>query len=43
MLLGDARGMFALAAPESLDAARRLTFHDLRRIGPDMRILARFA
>jgi diaminohydroxyphosphoribosylaminopyrimidine deaminase/5-amino-6-(5-phosphoribosylamino)uracil reductase len=43
MLLGDARGMFALAAPESLDAARRLTFHDVQRVGPDMRILARFA
>ena len=41
-LLGDARGMFELAAPASLDAARRLSFHALKQIGPDLRILARF-
>ncbi|TFW10109.1 bifunctional diaminohydroxyphosphoribosylaminopyrimidine deaminase/5-amino-6-(5-phosphoribosylamino)uracil reductase RibD [Oxalobacteraceae bacterium OM1] len=42
MLLGDAQGLFDLAALESLDNARRLVFHDVRRVGPDLRILARF-
>jgi diaminohydroxyphosphoribosylaminopyrimidine deaminase/5-amino-6-(5-phosphoribosylamino)uracil reductase len=41
-LLGEARGMFALAAPAALDAAARLDFHEVRQIGPDLRILARF-
>ena len=42
MLLGEARGMFALAPPDDLAHARRLTLHDVERIGPDVRILARF-
>ncbi|KVM97211.1 bifunctional diaminohydroxyphosphoribosylaminopyrimidine deaminase/5-amino-6-(5-phosphoribosylamino)uracil reductase RibD [Burkholderia stagnalis] len=43
-LLGaDAAGMFDLAAPASLDARARLTFHSIERIGDDLRILARFA
>ncbi|MBN3819032.1 riboflavin biosynthesis protein RibD, partial [Paraburkholderia sp. Se-20369] len=43
-LLGaDAAGMFDLAAPASLDARARLTFHGIERIGDDLRILARFA
>lgn len=42
-LLGDARGMFELAAPAELGAARRLKYHEVRHIGPDLRILARLA
>lgn len=43
-LLGaDAAGMFDLAAPASLDARTRLTFHHIERIGDDLRILARIA
>lgn len=42
MLLGDARNLFELAALPSLDAARRLAFHEVKQIGPDLRILARF-
>jgi len=41
-LLGDAQGMFHLAAPQSLEQKIPLAFHDVRRIGPDLRILARF-
>lgn len=40
-LLGDAMEMFHLPAPESLEAAMRLEFHAVDRIGPDLRILAR--
>ncbi|TDV06945.1 bifunctional diaminohydroxyphosphoribosylaminopyrimidine deaminase/5-amino-6-(5-phosphoribosylamino)uracil reductase RibD [Paraburkholderia caballeronis] len=43
-LLGtDALGMIDLAAPASLDARTRLTFHSVDRVGDDLRILARFA
>lgn len=42
-VLGDARGMFDLEALESLHARRDLAFHEVERIGPDLRILARFA
>lgn len=43
MLFGDAaQGMFKLAAMTSLDQALRPRLHDVRRIGEDIRILARF-
>ena len=41
-LIGDAQGMFDLAPPSTLDDKRRLAFHDVTRIGEDLRILARF-
>ncbi|MES3020725.1 MAG: bifunctional diaminohydroxyphosphoribosylaminopyrimidine deaminase/5-amino-6-(5-phosphoribosylamino)uracil reductase RibD [Pseudomonadota bacterium] len=41
-LIGDAQGMFALAAPAQLAHKRRLTFHEVRQVGEDLRILARF-
>ena len=41
-LLGDAQGMFALAAPARLDAKITLKFHEVRQVGEDLRILARF-
>jgi diaminohydroxyphosphoribosylaminopyrimidine deaminase/5-amino-6-(5-phosphoribosylamino)uracil reductase len=39
---GVARGMFDLPELASLGGARRLSIRDLRRIGDDVRILARF-
>lgn len=41
-LLGDARGMFNLAALDDLDNRRNLQFHQVQQIGEDLRILARF-
>jgi len=41
-LLGDAQGMFNLAPPGSLEQRRRLAFHEVKQIGDDLRILARF-
>jgi len=42
LVLGDrARGMFALETLTSLDAAVRLEIDDVRRIGPDWRVIAR--
>lgn len=41
-ILGDARGLFDLPALESLDSQKRLAFHEIKQIGPDLRILARF-
>ncbi|HEY4316242.1 MAG TPA: bifunctional diaminohydroxyphosphoribosylaminopyrimidine deaminase/5-amino-6-(5-phosphoribosylamino)uracil reductase RibD [Herbaspirillum sp.] len=41
-LIGDARDMFALPALPALDRQIRLKFHDVQRVGPDLRILARF-
>jgi len=41
-LLGDARAMFDLPAPDALDARRRLRFHSVERVGDDVRLLARF-
>jgi diaminohydroxyphosphoribosylaminopyrimidine deaminase/5-amino-6-(5-phosphoribosylamino)uracil reductase len=41
-LLGDARGLFDLPALDTLDARRELSFHEVTRIGADLRILARF-
>lgn len=41
-LLGDAREMFALPALQNLEDRKHLSFHEVRQIGPDLRILARF-
>jgi diaminohydroxyphosphoribosylaminopyrimidine deaminase/5-amino-6-(5-phosphoribosylamino)uracil reductase len=41
-LIGDARDMFALPALPSLAQQIPLKFHDVQRIGPDLRVLARF-
>lgn len=41
-LVGDAQGLFDLPALESMDGLRRLSFHEMMQIGPDLRILARF-
>lgn len=41
-LLGDAQGLFDLPALESLDGRQSLAFHEVSRLGPDLRILARF-
>jgi diaminohydroxyphosphoribosylaminopyrimidine deaminase/5-amino-6-(5-phosphoribosylamino)uracil reductase len=41
-LLGDARGLFDLPALDTLDAKRVLSFHEVKHIGADLRILARF-
>lgn len=41
-LLGDARDMFELAPLAALDQAHALHFHEVRQIGADLRILARF-
>jgi diaminohydroxyphosphoribosylaminopyrimidine deaminase/5-amino-6-(5-phosphoribosylamino)uracil reductase len=41
-LIGDAQGLFDLHALESIDQLRRLSFHEIKQIGPDLRILARF-
>ncbi|MFC7514689.1 bifunctional diaminohydroxyphosphoribosylaminopyrimidine deaminase/5-amino-6-(5-phosphoribosylamino)uracil reductase RibD [Herbaspirillum sp. GCM10030257] len=41
-LLGDAQGMFDLKPLDSLEGQKRLAFHDVKQIGPDLRILVRF-
>jgi diaminohydroxyphosphoribosylaminopyrimidine deaminase/5-amino-6-(5-phosphoribosylamino)uracil reductase len=42
-LLGDAaRGLFDLPALDDLGARRGLTIHDVRHVGADLRIVARF-
>ena len=41
-LLGDAQRMFNLPAPAALEQRRRLAFHEVKQIGDDLRILARF-
>jgi diaminohydroxyphosphoribosylaminopyrimidine deaminase/5-amino-6-(5-phosphoribosylamino)uracil reductase len=41
-LLGDAQGLFDLPRLDDLAGQRRLAFHEVRQIGPDLRILARF-
>ncbi|HZV65971.1 MAG TPA: bifunctional diaminohydroxyphosphoribosylaminopyrimidine deaminase/5-amino-6-(5-phosphoribosylamino)uracil reductase RibD [Telluria sp.] len=41
-LLGDAQGMFALAPLQRLDQQQRLAFHEVKQLGADVRILARF-
>jgi diaminohydroxyphosphoribosylaminopyrimidine deaminase/5-amino-6-(5-phosphoribosylamino)uracil reductase len=42
MLVGDAQGMFALPALTSLNDRKTLKFHEVKQIGEDLRILARF-
>jgi diaminohydroxyphosphoribosylaminopyrimidine deaminase / 5-amino-6-(5-phosphoribosylamino)uracil reductase len=42
-VLGDGMGLFDLPAPASLQQLRQLYFHEVSRIGADLRILARFA
>jgi diaminohydroxyphosphoribosylaminopyrimidine deaminase/5-amino-6-(5-phosphoribosylamino)uracil reductase len=41
-LIGEAQGMFALAAPQQLDQKIPLKFHEVKQVGDDLRILARF-
>jgi diaminohydroxyphosphoribosylaminopyrimidine deaminase/5-amino-6-(5-phosphoribosylamino)uracil reductase len=41
-LIGDAQGMFALPALQRLDQKVPLRFHEIKQIGEDLRILARF-
>ncbi len=41
-LLGDAQGMFALPALTELAGKQQLKFHEVKQIGEDLRILARF-
>ena len=41
-LIGDAQGMFALPALQQLDHKYQLRFHDIKQIGEDIRVLARF-
>jgi diaminohydroxyphosphoribosylaminopyrimidine deaminase/5-amino-6-(5-phosphoribosylamino)uracil reductase len=41
-LLGDAQGLFDLAPLDSLEGKHNLAFHEIKQIGPDLRILARF-
>jgi diaminohydroxyphosphoribosylaminopyrimidine deaminase / 5-amino-6-(5-phosphoribosylamino)uracil reductase len=41
-ILGDARGMFALPALHDLSKKYSLRFHDVERVGDDLRILLRF-
>lgn len=41
-LLGDAQGMFDLGTIDALRDKRTLSFHEVKQIGSDLRILARF-
>lgn len=41
-ILGDAQGLFDLPALENLEGSRKLAFHEVKAIGPDVRLLARF-
>lgn len=41
-LLGDAQGMFALPALTELSGKHNLKFHEVKQVGADLRILARF-
>jgi len=41
-LLGNSRAMFDLEPPETLESAKRLVFHEMVKVGDDLRILARF-
>ncbi|MES2118847.1 MAG: bifunctional diaminohydroxyphosphoribosylaminopyrimidine deaminase/5-amino-6-(5-phosphoribosylamino)uracil reductase RibD [Pseudomonadota bacterium] len=42
VLLGDAQGMFTLPALTDLSRKHTLKFHEVKQIGADLRILARF-
>jgi diaminohydroxyphosphoribosylaminopyrimidine deaminase/5-amino-6-(5-phosphoribosylamino)uracil reductase len=41
-LIGEARGLFDLPVLDLLADRRQLSFHEVKQIGPDLRILARF-
>jgi diaminohydroxyphosphoribosylaminopyrimidine deaminase / 5-amino-6-(5-phosphoribosylamino)uracil reductase len=41
-LVGEGQGMFALPALQRLDQKQQLVFHEIRQVGADVRILARF-
>ena len=41
-LLGTAQGMFSLGPYEALEQRQQVAFHQVERLGPDLRILARF-
>ena len=41
-LIGDAQGLFDLPALSDLREKRELSFHEIKQIGTDLRILARF-
>ena len=41
-LVGEGQGMFALPALQRLDQKQQLVFHEIRQLGADVRILARF-
>ncbi|MRW94345.1 bifunctional diaminohydroxyphosphoribosylaminopyrimidine deaminase/5-amino-6-(5-phosphoribosylamino)uracil reductase RibD [Duganella sp. FT80W] len=41
-LIGDAQGMFALPTLTDLSRKQQLKFHEVKQIGDDLRILARF-
>ncbi|MBC7453392.1 MAG: bifunctional diaminohydroxyphosphoribosylaminopyrimidine deaminase/5-amino-6-(5-phosphoribosylamino)uracil reductase RibD [Massilia sp.] len=41
-LIGAAQGMFALGPLISLEQRQRLAFHEVKQVGDDLRILARF-
>ena len=41
-LIGEAQGMFALPALDSLERKHTLAFHEVKQVGNDLRILARF-
>lgn len=41
-LLGDARRMFRMPEPATLDERIRLRFHEVTHVGEDLRIIARF-
>lgn len=41
-LIGDAQGLFNLPRLDTLDDKRSLSFHEVKQIGVDLRILARF-
>ncbi len=41
-LIGDGQGMFALPALTDLSLQHKLKFHEVKQIGADLRILARF-
>jgi len=41
-LLGDAQRMFNLPELVSLEQKKNLIFHEIKQIGPDLRMLARF-
>jgi diaminohydroxyphosphoribosylaminopyrimidine deaminase/5-amino-6-(5-phosphoribosylamino)uracil reductase len=42
-LIGEAQGMFALGPLASIEQRQRLKFHEVKQVGEDLRILARFS